>query len=47
MGGPPGRGAALDPDFAGATNDQDYVGVILGTFTFFVWVLIGFMHWFG
>jgi hypothetical protein len=26
---------------------DDYVGVILGTFTFFVWVLIGFMHWFG
>ena len=26
---------------------DDYVGVILGTFTFFLWALIGFVHWFG
>jgi hypothetical protein len=26
---------------------DDYVGVILGTFTFFLWALIGVMHWFG
>jgi hypothetical protein len=26
---------------------DDYVGVILGTFTFFLWALIGVMQWFG
>jgi hypothetical protein len=26
---------------------DDCVGVILGTFTFFLWALIGVMHWFG
>jgi hypothetical protein len=28
-------------------SKDDYVSVILGTFTFFVWALIGFMQWFG
>jgi hypothetical protein len=26
---------------------DDYVGVILGTFNFFLWALIGVTHWFG
>ena len=26
---------------------DDYVGVVLGTFTFFVWALLGLMHWLG
>jgi len=28
-------------------SKDDYVSVTLGTFTFFVWALIGFMQWFG
>ena len=28
-------------------SKDDYVSLILGTFTFFVWALIGFMQWFG
>ena len=28
-------------------SKDDYVSVILGTFTFFVWAVIGFMQWFG
>jgi hypothetical protein len=28
-------------------SKDDYVSVILSTFTFFVWALIGFMQWFG
>ena len=26
---------------------DDYVGVILGTLTFFLWTLIGLMQWLG
>ena len=26
---------------------DDYIGVILGTFTFFLWTLIGLMQWLG
>jgi hypothetical protein len=26
---------------------DDYIGVILGTFTFFLWILIGLMQWLG
>lgn len=43
----PGRGAALDRNGEQQMAADDYVGVILGTFTFFLWALIGVMHWFG
>jgi hypothetical protein len=29
------------------SDADNYVGVILGLFTFSLWVVIGFMHWFG
>jgi hypothetical protein len=28
-------------------SKDDYVRVILGTFTFFVWAVIGLMQWLG
>ena len=43
----PGRGAALTETGEQQMTADDYVGVILGTFTFFLWALIGVMHWFG
>ena len=43
----PTRSAGRRSNAERQMSKDDYVSVTLGTFTFFVWALIGFMQWFG